>query len=84
MDIYIKVAPQQYERLRSATPLESPAHEAINKATRIEHSLEGVLFEGYDIPCDENQARTFLKIANQCCPDLVPRIEQAIRIAQSG
>lgn len=84
MDIYIKVPPQQYERLRSQIPVESPAHQAINKATRIEHSLEGVLFEGYDIPCDENQARIIQKIAKQCCPELVPHIEQAIRLGRPG
>ena len=56
MDIFIKVARRYYERLRSQIPTESPAREAIDKATRIDHAVEGVLFEGYNIPCDEDQA----------------------------
>ena len=57
MNKFIKVAPRYYERLRSQIPVESPAREAIDKATRIDHAVEGVLFEGYNIPCDEDQAR---------------------------
>ena len=46
MNKFIKVAPRYYERLRSQIPVESPAREAIDKATRIDHAVEGVLFEG--------------------------------------
>jgi hypothetical protein len=80
MDIFIKVARRDYERLRTHIPSDSPAREAIDKATPIEHSIEGVQFEGYNIPCDENQARSLIEIARQCCPDIIPDIEKAIRV----
>lgn len=83
MGIFIKVAAPHYDRLRSRIPVGSPVHEAIAKTTRIDHSLEGVVFKGYTIPCDENQARAILEIAKQCCPEIVPSIEEAIRLARS-
>ena len=47
MEISIKVNSQDYQRLRRQMPANSPAREAINKASRIEHALEGIQFEGY-------------------------------------
>ena len=83
MKIFVKVAPRHYERLRSQITSDSPAHEAIERATRIEHSVDGVLFEGYSIPCDENQARIILEAAKQCCPEVTADIEQAIKLGRS-
>jgi hypothetical protein len=83
MNIFIKVAPRHYERLRSQIPTQSSAHEAINKATRIDHAVEGVLFEGYNISCDEEQARILLKTAKQYCPEIVRDIEEALRLVRS-
>jgi hypothetical protein len=82
MDIFIKVAPRYYERLRSQIPTGSPAREAIDKATRIDHAVEGVLFEGYTIPCDEDQARILLETAKQHCPEIVRDIQEALRVAR--
>ena len=82
MNIFIKVAPRYYERLRSQIPSQSPAREAIDKATRIDHAVEGVLFEGYNIPCDEDQARIILEIAKHSCPEIVRHIEEALRLAR--
>jgi len=81
MDIFVKVARRDYERLRSQIPSDSPAREAIDKATPIDHSIEGVQFEGYNIPCDENQARILIEIAKQYCPEIIRDIERAIRLA---
>ena len=50
MQIFIKLATRDYTRLRSNITFHSVAHEAIEKATRIEHSLDGLLFAGYSIP----------------------------------
>jgi hypothetical protein len=83
MNKFIKVAPRHYERLRSQIPTESPAREAIDKATRIDHAVEGVLFEGYNIPCDEDQARILLETAKQYCPDIVRDIEEALKLSRS-
>jgi hypothetical protein len=82
MDIFIKVARRYYGRLRSQIPTESPAREAIDKATPIDHAVEGVLFEGYNIPCDEDQARILLETARQSCPEIVRDIEEALRLAR--
>jgi hypothetical protein len=82
MDIFLKVAPRDYHRLRKQIPGDSPAHEAIGKATRIDYSFEGVVFEGYNIPCDENQARIILEAAKQCCPEAAPSIEKAMSLAR--
>jgi hypothetical protein len=83
MDIFIKVTLQGYTRLRDQIPAESDAREAIEKATRIDHSLEGVLFAGYTIPCNEHQARIILETAQQRCPEIVPDVEEAITLARS-
>lgn len=81
MEIVIKLASRDYEQLRSGIPRGSPAAEAVEKATRIDHSVDGVLFEGYSILCDERAARSLLEIARQCCPAAVARIHEAIRLA---
>jgi hypothetical protein len=78
MEIFIKLSSQDYERLRRLIPAASSAREALNKATRIEHALEGVEFEGYNMPCNEEQARAILEVAKRCCPDIVRDIENAI------
>jgi hypothetical protein len=57
MKIFIKLASRDYEKLRSRIPRGAATHEAIERATRIDYSLDGVLFEGYNIPCDERDAR---------------------------
>ena len=84
MDILIKLAPGDYERLRSQIPSESPARAAIETATPIDHSIEGVLFEGYNLACDEEQARIILHIAKHCCPEITPETEKAIMLARSS
>jgi hypothetical protein len=84
MQIFIKLATGDYTRLRSHIPLHSAAHEAIEKATRIEHSLDGLLFAGYSIPCDAEQARTILETARRSCPDMISKIEQAILRSHQG
>jgi hypothetical protein len=82
MEISIKVSPEDYEKLRAGIPHHSPAREAIDKATWIEHALSGVLFEGYDILCDDEQARVLLATAKRCCPTAVHDIEKAIAFAK--
>jgi hypothetical protein len=83
MELFIKFASRHYERLLAAIPAGSPAHQAIGKATPIEHSVGGVEFEGYTIPCDENQARIILGVARQCCPEIVRDIEEALAQGKS-
>jgi hypothetical protein len=85
MEIFIKLASRHYEQLRSGVPSGTSAAEAVERATRIDHSLDGVLFEGYSIPCDERAAHSLLEIARQCCPDAVAKIHEAIQLAaQTG
>ena len=82
MKIFIKVAPRDYSRLRGYVANDSPAYEAIEKATRLDYSLDGVLFAGYSIPCDEEQARIILEIAKRCCPEIISEIEHALSRAE--
>jgi hypothetical protein len=84
MEIHIKLAPAQYQRLRSTSPIDSPVRDVIDSATRVDHAIEGVLFAGYTIVCDEEQARIFLDTARRCCPEVIPDIERAIKLARSG
>jgi hypothetical protein len=84
MEMFIKIAPRAYNLLRSHIPAESAAHQAIEKASRIDHSVEGVLFAGYSVPCNDEQARILLEIAKQFCPEIIPDIETAIALARSG
>ena len=84
MEIFIKLAPRAYNRLRSNVPAESAAYEAIERASRIDYSVEGVLFAGYSIPCNEEQAFSLLATAKQNCPEIVPDIEKAITLTRSG
>ena len=82
MEVFIKVAPRHYEQLRNQIPSESPAHEAIERATRIDHALAGVLFEGYSIPCNREQAEIILETAKKHFPEIVSDIEQAMMLAR--
>lgn len=84
MEIFIKLPSRDYEQLRERLPAGSSALRAIERATRIEHSLDGVLFEGYTIPCKERDARELLENAAKYCPAVVSKIQQAIRLAESG
>lgn len=84
MKIFIKIAPRAHSLLRSHIPAESAAHEAIEKANRIDYSIEGVLFAGYSIPCNDEQARIILEIAKQCCPEIIPDVEKAMTLARSA
>jgi hypothetical protein len=81
VEISIKLSQADYETIRDGTPHGSIVHQAIDRATRIEHALGGVLFEGYDIPCDETQARAILDAARRCCPHAIRDIEKAIAFA---
>jgi hypothetical protein len=82
MDIFIKLAPRDYDRLRRQVPSSSIAHKALAMATPIDHALEGVQFAGYSIPCNEDQARSILEIARLCCPGIIRDIEDAIKLAR--
>lgn len=84
MEIHIKMDPEQYKRLRDSYPIDSPVRDLIDNARRLDHAIEGVLFAGYTIVCNEDQAGIFLETARQCCPEVIPQIEQAIKIAQAS
>ena len=50
MEVLIKLPSRDYEQLRDQLPAGSSALRAIERATRIAHSVDGVHFEGYTIP----------------------------------
>lgn len=84
MEIFLKIPPRAYIRLRSYIPTDSPAHEAIEKASRIDHAVEGVVFAGYSIPCNEQQLRIIFEVAKKCCPEIIPDVEKALTRARSA
>jgi hypothetical protein len=84
METFLKVPPRTYHRLRNQIPAGSSAHESIEKASRIDYSVEGVLFAGYSIPCNEEQLGIILETAKQCCPEIVSDVEKALSRARSG
>jgi hypothetical protein len=84
VEISIKVASREYEQLRTYVPDGSSAREAVERATKIDYSLGGVLFEGYTIVCDEHAARSLQETAAHHCPEIVPKIQEAVRLARSG
>jgi hypothetical protein len=51
----------------------------IEKACRLDHSVEGVLFAGYSLLCSEEQLRIILETAKHCCPEIIPDLEKALR-----
>ena len=75
MNKFIKVAPRYYERLRSQIPVESPAREAIDKATRIDHAVEGVLFEATIFPATRTKRASFSKQPS----NIVPKLSATLR-----
>lgn len=84
MNVVIKITPESYRRLRDHVPSESAVHEAVETAARIDYAVEGVLFAGYSITCDEAQARLLLDIGKRCCPEVVVEIEKALSVARNG
>ena len=82
MDVVIKLMPETYQQLRRHVPAHSPAHDSIEKATRIDHAVEGVLFAGYSIVCSEAQAGLLLEIAREHCAAAVFVIEKALAAAR--
>jgi hypothetical protein len=84
VEILIKLGSGEYDQLRTCIPDGSSAREAVERATRIDYSVGGVLFEGYTILCDENAARGLQETATRFCPEIVPKIEEAVRLAKSG
>lgn len=83
MEIFIKLSPSAFDRLRRYIDADSAAHESIERATRIDYTVEGVLFAGYSIPCDDEQARIILETAKQHFPEILPDIEKAVARARS-
>ena len=84
MEILIKLGSGEYDQLRTHIPEGSSAREAVERATRIDYSVGGVLFEGYTILCDEDVARGLQQTAAHYCPEIVPKIQEAVRLARSG
>ena len=81
MNVVIKITPEDYRTLRNHIAANSPAHDAVETASRIEHAVEGVLFAGYNIVCSEAQARIILETARRFCP-AVFEIEKALNASR--
>jgi hypothetical protein len=81
MEVVVKLSKSSYRRLRGHVPADCAAYEPMEKATAFEHSMEGVLFAGYTIACDDRQARALLEIARRHCPEAIAEIEKTLAAA---
>lgn len=81
MDVLVKLSKNNYRRLRGHVPADSAAFEPMEKATPFEHAVEGVVFAGYSVHCDESQAKALLDLARRHCPECAFDIEKSITAA---
>jgi hypothetical protein len=77
MNIFIKVAPRYYERLQVKSPTSLPP---VRRSTRRREliTLSRVLFEGYNIPCDETKHASFSKQPSNPAPRLSATLRKSL------
>mgnify|MGYP003694420803 CR=1 FL=1 len=78
MNIFIKVAPRYYERLRGQIPNQSPAREAIDKATRIDHAVEGCCLKATTFPVTKTKRASFSKQPSNPAPRLSATLRKSL------
>jgi hypothetical protein len=79
VEITISLVAQDYECLLSHVSAESPADHMLRTAAISSHSDPDALYQRYEIICDETQAEELRTTAQQHCPDVLPKIEEAIK-----
>jgi hypothetical protein len=81
MEITISLFAQDYECLLNHVSAESAADHTLRTAAISSHAGPDALYQSYDIICDERQAEELRKTAQQHCPDVLPKIDDAIKKA---
>jgi hypothetical protein len=70
----IELSIEQYEALLKRATENSPLYFRLKNAVKTQNTI-GVL-------CDRDEAEMLLQVAKHFCPDAVPEIEKAIRLAR--
>ena len=73
----IEFSTEHYESLLKRASEASPLYFRLKNAVKIGANTVAVL-------CDAGEAAMVLQVAKHFCPDAVPQIEKAIRLAQTG
>lgn len=81
MQITISLVAQDYECLLSHVSAESPADHTLRTAAISSHSGPDALYQSYEIICDETQAEELRMTARQHCPDVLAKIDDAVKNA---
>jgi hypothetical protein len=81
MEITISLFAQDYECLLNHVSAESCADHTLRTAAISSHSGPDALYQSYEIICDETQAEELRTTAQQHCPDVLPKIDDAIKNA---
>jgi hypothetical protein len=71
----IEISIEQYESLLKYASDTSPLYSRLKNSVKTESNTIAVL-------CDKDEADRLRKVAKHFCPEAVPQIEEAIRVAQ--
>ena len=71
----IEISVEQYESLLKYASDTSPLYSGLKNSVKTETNTIAVL-------CDQDGAEMLRKVAKHFCPEAVPQIEKAIRVAQ--
>jgi hypothetical protein len=71
----IELSTEQYETLLKRASEGSPLYSRLTNAVKPQPDIVAVL-------CDVDEAEMLLQVAKHFCPDAVPQIKKAIRMAQ--
>jgi hypothetical protein len=75
MKLLIEISVEQYESLLKYASDTSPLYSRLKNSVKSEANTIAVL-------CDQDRAEMLQKVAKHSCPEAVPQIEKAIRVAQ--
>src|SRR6266511_2106941 len=76
MKIIIKLASRDYKKLRSRIPSGSPVHEAIERATRIDYSLEASCSKAITFHATRATRACYWRLPCSLVPKLSPRFRK--------
>jgi hypothetical protein len=74
----IEIFTEQYERLLSVVPQDSPVYSILKNGIVVDHSKPSIERKTVEILCAVEQARELLAIAQQLCPEAAPQIEDGL------
>jgi hypothetical protein len=78
MALMIELLPEWRDRLLAHLPEKSSSRRALEEASE-NYGYIGAPNFAYCVWCEEEEARTYLEVAKQYCPEAVVKIQMAIR-----